>query len=491
LPDFYYYDLNSKLTYSPASNNILSLSFYNGHDKLDESQDLGQLNFRTPLTGGTGSTANSSIQDITTWGNTGVSGKWARVWSDRLYSNVLAAYSVYRSESQSGFSTRGGTQNTIQRAFSSQEKNEVVDFSMRFDNEYQLTSSHKLELGAAYTKSQVVLNFTANDTISILNRHDEATQSAFYLQDQWKIFKPFELTFGIRATNYEPTKTTYWEPRASFRFDLTNHVALKGAWGHYHQFVNRIVNENVLEGNRDFWLLADKQLEPNFAEHKILGLSYESANFLFDVEAYNKDLDGVAEFSQRFRRRPGQAVEELFFLGAGVSRGIEFLAQKKSGKLNGWLSYTLGKTEYDIEVFNNGEPYPASQHRRHELKLVGNYGLGKWNFAATWVYASGAPYTSPESQYAIELLDGNERSYIHVSDKNANRLPPYHRLDLSATYHLSSRTMTYDFGFSIFNVYNRANVWYREYVLDTSPVIVRDVTTLGFTPTLTFRIGMK
>ncbi len=490
-PNFYYYDLNSKLTYSLTANDVLSLSYYNGRDNLDESQDLGQLNFRAPTATGDDSSASSYVQDITKWGNTGVSGKWARVWGDRWYSNVLAAYSVYRSESESGFNTRGGAQNTIQRAFSSQEENEVVDLTLRFDNEYQLTSAHRLELGAAYMKSEALLNFTANDTISILNRDDEAVQTAFYLQDQWKVFKPFELTFGVRATNYEPTKTTYWEPRASFNFRLDNHVTLKGAWGHYHQFINRIVNENVLEGNRDFWLLADEQLNPKFAEHKILGLSFENTNFLFDVEAYHKDLNGVAEFSQRFRRRPDQDPEDLFFLGDGVSKGIEFLAQKKSGKLNGWLSYTFGKTEYDIDVFNNGEPYPADQDRRHEVKLVGNYNLGKWNLAATWVYASGAPYTAPESQYAIELLDGSERSYIRVSDKNANRLPAYHRLDLSATRDLSSRTMTCELGFSIFNVYNRANVWYREYVLDTNPVIVRDVTTLGFTPTLTLRVGVK
>jgi len=106
-----------------------------------------------------------------------------------------------------------------------------------------------------------------------------------------------------------------------------------------------------LEGNRDFWLLADKQLAPNFAEHRILGLSYENADFLFDIEAYHNDLDGVAEFSQRFRRRPGQAPEDLFFLGTGISRGVEFLAQKKSGKLNGWLSYTLGEAESGVWTF--------------------------------------------------------------------------------------------------------------------------------------------
>lgn len=491
IPDFYYYDLNSKLTYSLTQSNLLSISFYSGRDNLDESQDLGQLNFRRPTQAGGDSTASASIQDITKWGNIGVSGKWAKVWSDRLYSNILVAYSRYKSESGSSFGTSGTAQNAIRRAFSSQEENEVTDFTVRFDNEYQLSSAHKLEFGGNLTQSNVFLNFTANDTIRILDRDDEAAQISFYLQDQWKIFKPLALTLGVRATNYEPTKTTYWEPRTSFNLDITKNIALKGAWGQYHQFVNRIVNENVLEGNRDFWLLADEQLDPGFAEHRILGISYENIDYLFDVEAYHKDLDGVAEFSQRFRRGPNQEPEDLFFLGTGISRGIEFLLQKKSGKLNGWLSYTLGEVEYDIDVFNDGEPYPADQDRRHELKLVGNYNLGKWNLAATWVYASGAPFTSPEAQYAIDLIDGNSRSYIHVSDKNENRLPAYHRLDLSVSRKFSSESMNFDLGLSVFNFYNRANVWYREYVLDTSPVVVRDVTTLGFTPTLTFRVGMK
>ena len=491
VPDFYYYDLNSKLTYSLTKNDILSFSLYNGRDNLDESQDLGQLNFRRPTAAGSDSSASASISDITQWGNTGFSGKWAKVWSDRLYSNFLVAYSSYKSESASGFSTTNANQNTIRRAFSSREENEVTDFTLRLENEYQLTSAHKFEFGFSRTKSDVFLNFTVNDTVNILDRDDEAAQTSFYFQDQWNVLKPLAITIGVRSTNYEPTKTTYWEPRASFSLNLNRNIALKGAWGQYHQFVNRIVNENVLEGNRDFWLLADEQLDPGYAEHRILGISYENPDYLFDVEAYHKDLDGVAEFSQRFRRGPNMDPEDLFFLGTGISQGIEFLAQKKSGRLSGWLSYTLAKVEYTLDVFNDGEPYPADQDRKHELKLVGNYGMGKWNLAATWVYASGAPFTSPEAQYSIALIDGNTRSYINVSDKNANRLPEYHRFDLSVTRKFSSETMNFNLGLSIFNLYNRGNVWYREYVLDTSPVIVRNVTTLGFTPTLTFRVAMK
>jgi hypothetical protein len=128
--------------------------------------------------------------------------------------------------------------------------------------------------------------------------------------------------------------------------------------------------------------------------------------YLFDVEAYHKGLEGVTEFSQRFRRSPEERPEELFFVGTGVAKGIEFLAQKKSGRLNGWASYTLGKVEYQIPPFNGGAPYPADQDRRHEIKLVGNYGLGKWNFAATWVYASGAPYICGAFIIVLQLMAG-------------------------------------------------------------------------------------
>ncbi len=354
-----------------------------------------------------------------------------------------------------------------------------------------MLKSHKIELGTWYSRTNVNLLFTANDTTNILDRNREAVQTSYYLQDGWSVFEPLKVIIGLRAANYQPTKTTYFEPRASFKFALTDNLLFKGAWGRYNQFINRITNENVLEGNRDFWLLSDEQLEPAFAEHRILGLSYETKQFLFDVEAYHKDLDGVAEFSQRFRRGPNTRAEDLFFLGSGVAKGIEFLMQKKTGRLAGWASYTLGKVDHQFAVFNNGESFPADQDRRHEIKLVSSYKLGNWNLATTWVYASGSPYTAPENQYALELLDGTSRSFIHVGDKNATRLPAYHRMDLSLSREFKGEKFNWNLGISVFNLYNHANVWYREYVLDTSPIIVRDISTLGITPTVTFGIQLN
>jgi len=490
-PDFYYYDLNSKLTYSLSGRDRAALSFYRSRDNLDQSQDLGNLQFRR---GGPPNSGPAPVrvgtENRTDWGNVGASGNWSRVWNDRWYSSLLAAYSNYSSDSRRGLNA-GENTNTIFRAFGSSEKNEVRDLTLRFDNEWQLHRAHRLEFGTWLSRTNVQVAFTANDTIAILTRDNETEQAAFYVQDKWQVFRPLELTLGLRATNYQLTRTTYYEPRASLRLNLRRGLSLKGAWGEYHQFVNRITNENVLEGNRDFWLLADERLQPSFAEHKILGATYENFNYIFDVEAYHKDLDGVAEFSQRFRRSPEQRADDLFFLGTGTAKGVEFLAQKKTGKLKGWASYTLAKVQYQISPFNNGAPYPANQDRRHEVKLVGNYGFGKWNLAATWVFATGAPYTAPESQYTIKLLDGSSRSYIHVGNKNGNRLPAYHRMDVSFSRKFISAWFDWNLGISVFNLYDHKNVWYREYLLDTNPIVVREVTTLGFVPTVTLQANLK
>jgi hypothetical protein len=151
----------------------------------------------------------------------------------------------------------------------------------------------------------------------------------------------------------------------------------------------------------------------------------------------------------------------------------------------------LGKVDYTFPAINKGMIFPADHDRRHEVNVVAKYNWGVYSFAATWVYASGSPYTAPESQYFIPLLDGEVNSYIHVSDKNANRLPDYHRLDLSASRKFESDNWATEIGVSIFNTYNHKNVWYRDYNLNTTPITITDVVMLGFTPTVYIQMNLK
>jgi ferric enterobactin receptor len=489
LPSFYFYDFNAKISYEISDNDFLSLSFYNGEDYLDESEDPTDLSKFGGENVGT-----SESTDLTNWGNLGASFKWSRQWSSRLFSDVILSTSNYFSDQNFSTSLNLNVENDSAslgfNSFSRLQENTIDDITLRMDNEWELANDHRLGFGTWISDIKTKYNFIINDTTNIVGTDDSALQVAFYLQDKWKLTNNLELTFGGRSTYFDGTESMYVEPRASFSLKITDRLKLKGAWSHNYQFINQITNEDVLEGGRDFWLVANNDLEPGFAEHFIIGTEFETNGYLFSVEGYYKSLENIIEFTQRIPTRRDIATNSTntyfanFFTGTGISRGIEFLVQKKFGTLNGWLSYTLGKVENKYKEFNNGETFPANHDRRHEVKIVTAYSIGKWNLSATWIYASGQAYTAPESQYYMPLLNGDDYGYIHVSDKNVYRLPDYHRLDLSASYNFKNKSFNGEFGLSIFNVYNQENIWYKKYDLDSEPIVITDVKMLGITPTV-------
>ena len=481
-PDFYFYDLNSKLTFLPTPADVLTLSVYGGKDRMDESTSGQEV---TTPAGDTRLTPDRA--DLSNWGNRGVSGRWARQWGNRLATDALFAYSQYFSEA-----TLDVASSQSARGFD--EDNRVKDLTARLDNTWRPFPSSEIGFGAQFTRSDVAYALTRlqGDSAQTLNLDGESNLTAGYLQHSWTPSARADLTAGLRVTNYDGTGRTYWEPRASARYSLSDQLSLTGAWGRYNQFVKRVENEDILEGSRDFWILAGDNIAPSSAEHWIAGIAWENDDFLFHVEGYVRDLGGVAQFSTRSRRAPGQQLAELFFEGTGTARGIELLAQKKRGDLTGWIGYTLAHVEHELGGFNDGLAFPASHDQRHEIKAVGSYQLGRWTLTGGWVYGSGRPYTVPEAQYPITLLDGRTLSYIHVGAKNGERLPAYHRLDLAASRRFEVRDeFFYELNLSLFNVYGRSNVWYRQFDLTELPMLVTDVTTLGFTPSIGLRAGFR
>ena len=480
-PSFYFYDVNAKLTWTPTPRDVVAASLYGGADNLDQSSagqaiQFGGNAFNTP-----------DRQEITDWGNRGVSGRWFRQWGGRFSSDAQVAASEYFSDG-----TREITSDQFANGFL--EENRVQDMSLRLDNSWRAARASTIEFGALLTQSDVRYGFEQLQGDSVrgsLALAGEALQTSGYVQHVWTGPAGLKLTTGARGTHSDATGRSYFEPRAALEIPFASNFKAKGAWGRYNQFIKRVENEDILEGSRDFWVLADSVLPPTSAEHRVLGVSYETRGFLFDLEGYHKSLDGVTQFSTRSRRGPGQALTDLFFSGTGVAKGVELLVQKKAGALTGWVSYTLSRVEYDLDDFNNGEPFAASHDQTQEFKTVGVYQVGPWTFSGTWVYGSGRPFTAPESEYGVELLDGSSFSYIHVGGKNAERLPAYHRMDLGATRRFESDRFFYELNISAFNAYGRKNVWYRKFDLSDTAVVVTDVTTLPFTPSIGFRMGIN
>ena len=481
-PDFHFFDMNSKLSFNPTDKDVVAVSFYSGADHLIEFNDISLPRF------GGAVLVELEVDETNDWGNRGYSGKWSRQWNPKWYSNFLVASSNYFSEYFRDLNVKATLVNrdsvVLDQDIITFEDNDVRDFTLRLDNEFQLNSKHKLEFGGQLSLIEVDYNFVRDDTLTILDLHQEAQNAAVYISDTWTPFSNLSINAGLRATHYDQTNQIYWSPRFSFQYNITDQIKIKGGYGKHYQFVNRIINENITEGSRDFWLLADDDLvKVSDAEHFVIGAGYETEELIFDVEAYRKNLNNLAEFSLRFQRNDID-LNELFFLGTGFAEGIEFLLQKKKGAYTGWMTYTLARVRNNFPALNNGFDFSALHDQRHEFKTVHSFEWENYRLAATFVYASGKPFTEPAGQYSIELLDGRTFNYISVGAKNASRLPAYHRLDISMHYVTKVDRFDLDFGFSVFNLYNRRNVWYREYDFTETPPVISEVEYLGVTPNL-------
>jgi hypothetical protein len=472
---------------------LIGLSIYNGKDFLDQSRTY----FAPLIAGQFDRVFNGKVAEKTNWGNKGASIKWSRQWNKNIYTNLLLAGSEYFSQYDRNASlklqipARDSTIFSVRQT--TNEDNKVQDITARLDAEWLVSSTHKIEMGGSITQSDVNYKNLRNDTLLILDRNQSGQYSSLYLSDNWQASKRLSITAGLRASYYQLTNQYLYEPRFSFSYLLTDKVKLKGAYGNYYQFVNRIINENLSEGSRDFWLMADgEQTKLSGAQHYIVGLSHETQGWLLDVEAYHKDLQNISEFSLRFRTSATiTSATQLFFTGNGYAEGVDFLVQKKQGSYTGWVSYTIGRVRNTFADFNEGKEFPALNDQLHEFKITHNYALGAWNFSSTFIFGSGKPYSEPAGQYSVSLLDGRDLSFIGIGVKNGSRLPPYHRLDVAIHHKFmfdKVRKIKGDFGISIFNLYNRKNIWYYQYDFTQKPAIITELTYLNVTPNLSLAI---
>jgi len=484
-----FYDLNAKYTYAPDQKNRFSWSIYQGNDNLDNSKIIELPSFIS--NGG-----NITNTDKTTYGNLGSSLKWSRRWTPKIYSNTLLSFSTYHSDRDNSnkITVADSLGNESEISNGTFEKNRLNDFSLKSDWEWQATDKAKLLFGTYASNQDVSYEYSQNDTSKLIDQHTDAILGGAYAEVELSPGSKLQIKPGIRTTYYDQTGKIYFEPRLSGTYTVNDNFTLKASTGKFYQFTNRVIREDILSGSRDFWVLANGNSIPvSSANHYIAGFSYEKGQFLIDVEGYYKTLSNLSEYSQRQtgNRRTGVTLEEHFYTGTGYTKGIEFLLQKTKGKYTGWVSYTLSEAKNNFEAY--GGEFAASQDTRHEFKSVNLYHYGRWTFAATWIFATGKPYTAPLTSYTINDYSGNARTFLTISDKNSMRLPAYHRLDLSVLYDLikvDSRKVG-SIGFSVFNAYNRGNIWYQQYAIVNNQVITSNVNYLGLTPNITLSLKWK
>ncbi len=490
-PTSSFYDVNARATYAASSKDNLTLSLYFGTDNFDNSRKLDLPSFGANQD----RALSGEIVDLSHWGNGGASFNWKRNWSDSFTSNLTLAISHYfkNANRYSNISSKNNTSGAS-RAFdnTTYENNRVNDQTVWLTNSWVLGQHNFVEFGAEAVRNQVKYDYIFNADLGKEIREGTSVQEAFYLQDRYQPFSKLEITPGIRAARFGRTKEFYLEPRLGAIYHASNKLRIKAAGGTYHQFISDVVRENPFTGDQDVWTLADNATIPvSRANHYIGGASYENNQFLFDVEGYRKNLDGLVEFASLRRgefRPPDPGGEppsidfnSLYYQGSGKAQGVEFLAQKKFGDNTGWVTYTLGQVLYNFPKYSETS-YLASHDSTHEFKLVDSYRWKAFTFSGNWVFATGKPITIPTGYEEDTLPNGRTITRPVYGAKNGARLPDYHRLDLSATWDFyRGEANKAKMGVSIFNVYNHANVWRREYNYFDGEQLTTDVNYLGFT----------
>jgi hypothetical protein len=275
-PAFYFYDLNTKLSFKPNNKDLFTISFYNGKDNLDNSRDLSKGSDNTVI-----------ISDVLEWGNVGVSTGWQSRWMENIQSDLSLSYSNYFSLSDNSMSLDTAGASSSIGLFNSYEDNNVKDYSMRLGGIWHVSEKNTLKSGVQITHNDISYQYTQiyphydtlgisrYDTLEILNRQDKGSQYAVYLLDEHTFFNKLKINGGLRGTRYNVTDKLYLEPRLSAIQRLPYKLKLKGAVGLYNQYISRTIREDVRAGSRDFWILSDDTNVPvSSAIHYIAGIDW-------------------------------------------------------------------------------------------------------------------------------------------------------------------------------------------------------------------------
>ncbi len=229
-------------------------------------------------------------------------------------------------------------------------------------------------------------------------------------------------------------------------------------------------------------------MKPEIADQVSLGYyrNFSDNKFEFSVESYYKSLLNQIDYKNGAELLFNENVESQILFGIGRAYGLEFYLKKNQGRFTGWISYTLSRTERKFDAINNGNYFPAKQDRTHDLSLVGMYELTrKWTLSATWVYYTGNAVTYPTGKYAV---DG--KTFFLYSNRNANRMPAYHRLDIGATW-IRKKSEKYEssWNFSVYNAYGHENAYtitFRDSKSDPTRTEAVQTTLFKMIPSVTY-----
>ncbi len=460
-----FYDLTTKANYKLNDRNHLYLSGYFGRDNFffDKQQGFS-------------------------WGNSTATLRWNHLFSDKLFANISGVFSNYNYRLQFGEDDLDKFRWT----------SSISNYMLKPEFSFFINSNNELNFGAEVTyytfKPADALGVSNGDARRVVLDEKYNLETALYINNSIRFNDIWSIEYGLRYSDFryfgpgteyvygdttagirKPVKGEIQhtngeliahynnlEPRFSTKVSLSGRSSIKASYNRMVQYLHLISNTTA-SNPLDVWTPTSNNIKPEIGDQVTVGY-FHTINKMweFSVESYSRLTQNQVDYIDGADLLINEFIEGDLLSGKGRAYGIELYLHKKTGKFNGWISYTLGRTELKVNGINNGAWYAARYDQTHNLKITGFYDLSKrWSVSGNFALMSGTPTTFPTS---VIVVQGIPIPYNADGSRNNVRLPMYHRLDLSARFEGKEfkrdgrkRKNTDYWVFSIYNVYARKN----------------------------------
>jgi hypothetical protein len=458
----YFYDLTAKVNYRINENNTVYLSGYFGRDRFGFGSAFG---FE--------------------WGNATTTLRWNKVFGPKLFSNLTAFYSNYDyalniKTARDGFNWRSN----------------IINYSIKPEFTYFLNSKNTLVFGGQvlyydFLPGRTTVKSNGQDIINSLPKKF-ALENGLYIANEQVVNSRLSLQYGLRYSQFSYfgpgtalqlgdtlpgqkrpilNETTYsarkaianygnLEPRFALKYELNTVSTIKFSYNRMSQYLHLLSNTQA-SVPLDVWTPSTNNIKPQIADQVALGYFRNFGdNNMYEtsVEVYYKDMQNQIDYIDGADLLLNRELEAEILTGKGRAYGAEFFVKKRRGKINGWISYTLARTERQVNGINQNSWYPARFDKLHNLAVVGIYEVSKrLSLSANFVFGSGVPGTFPTNRFVVQ---GFVVPHNFQDQRNNIRIPSYHRLDFAATLEgkrNDQRKWKSSWTFAVYNVYNRRN----------------------------------
>jgi hypothetical protein len=438
---YHFYDTNAKLNYKVSDKDRLYLSFYYGDDILRSSTNFLDGGFQL--------------------GNSITTLRWNHLYNEKLFSNLSLIQTRFRYTIDA--STPGNS-------FSARSR--ISDLGFKYDFSYFKNTRSTIKYGTQFTHHNFRPNVVNSaGEISEFLKSAEGTlisteEMVVYANHEFDITSRTKLNYGIRQSFLLTHKGRLYfnpEPRFSVSYAITDKQSLKFSYSRMVQYLHLVSNSTITLPT-DLWYPVSNRIKPQQCDQLATGYNYlfEKIKTLVSVEAYYKKMYNLIEYREGANLLLNNNYEDELIEGNGDAYGLEFFVQKTSGRLSGWVGYTLSWATRTFDGLNNGKKYYATYDRRHDVSVVGNYDFTKrFILSLAWVYATGQRFTPVTGMYVMPNSSLTNLDMLLIyADKNSGQLPPSHRLDIS--FILKSKAdrkwMKWEgeWRFGAYNLYHRA-----------------------------------